>query len=128
MRDAILLTAAVSVAATLSTGAGAAEPEAFLIDTAGDLARLCSAPPEHPNYQAAIHMCHGYLVGVHHFHTAFAAAFDGGLYCIERVEPRPTRDAVAAAWVAWLRQTPGASEKEALTALIEWAASAYPCE
>ncbi len=128
MRDAILFAAAVSVAATLSSGAGAAEPEAFLIDTAADLARLCAAPAEHPNHAAAIHMCHGYIVGAHHFHAVFAEALGGGVYCIERVEPRPTRDEVAAAWVAWVGQTPGAGDKEALTALLEWAASTYPCE
>lgn len=120
--------AGLALAGLLASPAPAADTEAFVIDTAGDLARLCAVQREHPNYLQALHMCHGYLVGVHHFHAALAAAMDRGVYCIETVEPRPTRDEVVADFAAWALETPGAAEREAIDAVLDWAAAAYPCQ
>jgi hypothetical protein len=120
--------AAACLGALAPAPASAVEPEAFMIDTAADLARLCSAPETDPNRAAAIHMCHGFLVGVHHFHAAFANALGEPVYCIERAEPRPTRDEVSAALAAWIEETPGKGGMEALPAVLDWAAATFPCE
>ncbi len=120
--------AGLALAGLLAAPAPAADTEAFMIDTAGDLARLCAVKREHPNYLAAVHMCHGYLVGVHHFHTALAAALEQGVYCLASVSPRPTRDEVVADFAAWALETPGVAEREAIDAVLDWAAATYPCQ
>ncbi|MGF1445805.1 MAG: Rap1a/Tai family immunity protein [Pikeienuella sp.] len=106
----------------------AADDTHFMIDTTGDLARLCASAPEHPNHSRAVQMCQGYLLGIHHFHTALAAEVETAIYCVEQVEPRPSRDQVMAAFAAWALETPGVAEKEALDGVLEWAALTYPCE
>ncbi|MEM9146795.1 MAG: Rap1a/Tai family immunity protein [Pseudomonadota bacterium] len=107
--------------------AKAAEPETFMIDTATDLARLCAIAPDHPNYMPAIHFCHGYLIGMHHFQAALAAELAEPFYCAETAQPQPTRNTAAADFSAWVAANPKAAEMEALDALITWAIAAYPC-
>lgn len=106
--------------------AHAAEPEAFVVDTAADLARLCAIDPSHPNYMPAIHFCHGYLIGMHHFQSALAAEM-GPIYCAETANPQPTRNTAAADFSAWIAANPDKGEMEALDALLTWASTAYPC-
>lgn len=120
----------VALAAALVGGAPlsqAAEPEAFVVDTAADLARLCAINPVHPNYMAAIHLCHGYLIGVHHFQAALAAEMEQPLYCAESASPPPTRNTAAADFSAWIEANPEMGETEALDALLTWATATYPC-
>lgn len=116
-------------AALLLTGqtAAAGEPEHFAVDTAADLARLCGTAQTHPNYNAAIHFCHGYLVGVHHFQVALSSQMDDRLYCVEDRTPLPTRDTAAADYAAWVAANPQVGEQEALDALVLWAMTTYPC-
>jgi hypothetical protein len=117
------LALALAFSATLSH---AADDRAFELRTAGDLARLCAAGPDTPRHAAAIHMCQGYLVGVHHLHTAAIQPSEtGGFYCLP--ETPPSRNEAAAAFVAWIETTPEAGELPAVEGLMRWAASAYPC-
>lgn len=107
--------------------APAAEDDDFLIATTGDLATLCAVAPEHPRYAAAVHMCHGYMIGAHHLHQAAIAPTEtGGFYCVP-TENRPSRDEVTAAFVTWAGATPGAGELPAIEGLMRWANTAYPC-
>ena len=41
--------------------------ENFVLDTTADLIALCGVDAADPNAMAAIHMCHGYFVGLVHF-------------------------------------------------------------
>lgn len=111
----------------LATTAPAADDQNFRIDTAAQLAALCASTPDHRNYAAAIHMCHGYMVGVHHMHVAIAAATEEGVYCLP-AEGVPSRDAVVAAFVSWMAAHPGMAGREALDATLEFAAETYPCQ
>lgn len=123
MRPAFL---ALAIAGTAGA-ALAAEDETFKIDTAAELAALCASAPEHRNHAAAIHMCHGYLVGVHHMHTAMAGPMGGGVYCFP-TEGAPSRNEVADAFAAWLADHPGMAGREAIEAALTFAAETYPCE
>lgn len=107
---------------------GAAEREDFMIDTTADLADLCGADPAEENFVAAVHMCQGYLLGVHHFHAAMTAAVEEGLYCFERASPRPTRDQVMADFAGWVDRHPEVAQTEALEGVLTWAAEIYPCQ
>ncbi len=105
----------------------AVEEDAFLVDTTADLARLCGAAPESQFYAAAIHMCQGYIVGVHHFHEALAVELQEDIYCVEPSADR-SRNEVMAAFAAWVAENPQVGEAEALDGLLQWAAVAFPCQ
>lgn len=114
--------------ALLGGGASqAADESAFMLDTTGDLVTLCAAQPGDPNYAAAVHMCQGYLLGVHHFHTALAHEVDEDIYCVDPNKTPPSRDEVVAAFVAWSQAHPELADKEALEGLLTWAGAAFPC-
>ena len=101
--------------------------ENFALDTTGDLIALCGVDAADPNAMAAIHMCHGYFVGLHHFHTMMGRSLEGHVYCME-VEERPTRDQVIAMLVEWSRAHPEHDSMEAIDGVLQWAADTYPCE
>lgn len=117
-------------AAALAIGAPPAlSEEQFLIDTAGDLATLCLTQSSDPNFAAAIHMCHGFIIGAHHMHEAFEAGWGGqgqGVYCVPETGA-PSRNEVATEFATWVRQTPAAASGEAIDALMEWAVVRFPC-
>ena len=54
----------------LAGPAGAAEEDDFEVRTTKQLLNLCTVPADHPRAQAAIHFCHGYLVGAYDYHVA----------------------------------------------------------
>jgi len=113
----------------LTMPAFAADEEDFIIDTTGDLAALCGAQPGTANYVAAIHMCQGYMIGVHHFHEALAAEIDEDVYC--EPEPNsadaPARDQVTAMFVDWVAANPSVASTEALDGFLRWANATFPC-
>lgn len=119
-----MLSALLALAATPAL---AVEEQTFLVDTTADLARLCGAAPESPFYAAAIHMCQGYILGVHHFHQALAVELQEDVYCVEPSADR-SRNEVMAAFAAWVAENPQVGETEALDGLLQWAAVAFPCE
>ncbi len=123
----LALAGAASVLAVAASPANAADESAFLIDTTADLARLCAVTQDNALYAAAIHMCHGYLLGVHHFHEALAAELDDDIYCEEDVDPTPTRDEAISQFIAWVGANPQVGESEALDGVLTWAAAAFPC-
>jgi hypothetical protein len=120
-----LLIAALMVAPAI--GAGATEESDFVLDNAGDLADVCATPTDSPLYMAAIHMCQGYIMGVHHFHTALALELGDDIYCPPPPERSQTRNEITGAFVAWVADNPDIRSSEALDGLLSWAAAAYPC-
>jgi hypothetical protein len=100
--------------------------ENFLIDTTADLVALCGVDAEDPNAVAAIHMCHGYVMGLVHFHIMMGRAMEGQLYCMED-EERPTRDQLIAMVVEWSRAHPEHDSTEAVDGVLQWAVDTYPC-
>jgi hypothetical protein len=106
--------------------AHAADDAAFQLRTAADLARLCAVPADNPRHPAAVHMCQGYLVGVHHLHAAALEPSEtGGLYCLP--ETPPSRNDAAAAFAEWVGTTPGAGDLPTVEGVMRWAAATYPC-
>jgi hypothetical protein len=111
----------------VASAAWAQEDEDFLVQTAGDLAVLCAAEPEETRYAAAIHMCHGFLVGVHQYHAALHADGSQGIYCVPETNP-PTRNEAAEGFAAWVMQTPDVAGLPAVEGLVRWAAFSFPCQ
>lgn len=125
----VIRAAAVAAIATVSSGAYAAEmvtEEHFRLDTMKDLILLCDVDAQDPNATAAIHMCHGFMIGLHHFHEALGRALEGTVFCVED-DARPTRDEAVAMLVTWSRNNPEHDSKEAVDGVLQWASEAYPC-
>lgn len=114
--------------AMLSSHAMAADEKNFLIDTTGDLAALCGASSDNPNYSAAIHMCQGYIIGIAHFHHALAAELKEDVYCLPEGDARPSRNQATAMFVEWAGSNPDSAGTEALEGVLSWAAAAFPCK
>jgi hypothetical protein len=126
MRKLAFVTAVVALSIVFSAARAAVTEENFQIDTTKDLIALCSVDASDPNAVAAIHMCHGYVMGLVHFHILVGRALEGSVFCLEEAQ-RPTRDEAIALLVAWSRQYPEHDSKEAANGVVRWAAETYPC-
>jgi hypothetical protein len=115
----VLLTAA---ALLLAGPAGAAETDDYLLETAGDLAALCGAPTD----VSAIHMCHGFLVGVHRVLASVGHGLGEPLYCLP-TDGSASRDTVARDFAAWVAATPDAAAMPPSDGLLHWVRATYPC-
>jgi len=100
--------------------------ENFGLDTTRDLIALCGVDAEDPHAIAAIHMCHGYVMGLAHFHIVMGKALEGRVYCMED-EERPTRDQAIEMLVKWSRAHPEYDSTEAVDGVLHWAADTFPC-
>jgi hypothetical protein len=105
---------------------GAISGETFTAGTTGALARLCGATAQEPAYAAAIHFCHGVLVGSGQ--TSDSMHKRQGTrpgFCLPT--PSPTLDQVAASFVAWSAANPQFEGMRAADGLMRFAAAQYPC-
>jgi len=100
--------------------------DTFTAGTTGALARLCGANAQEAAYAAAIHFCHGLLVGsgqtsdMMHKRQGTRPGF-----CLPT--PSPTLDQVAARFVAWPAANPQFDGTRAADGLMRFAAAQYPC-
>jgi hypothetical protein len=118
MRTALLTAAALLLAGT----AAAVETEDYLLKTAGDLAALCGAPAD----VSAIHMCHGFLVGVHRVFESVGHGLGEPLYCLP-ADGSVSRDTIARDFAAWVAATPDAASMSPSDGLLQWVRATYPC-
>ncbi|MBY8977229.1 hypothetical protein KHP62_15530 [Rhodobacteraceae bacterium NNCM2] len=115
----------LSIAAIALAGAfpaNAADEAVYLLKSAGDLGTLCGAP----NDPSAIHMCEGFLVGVHRMHLAVSEATGNKLYCIPE-DGSVTRDTAAAGFAVWVSGNSEVAGLEPAEAVLTWAKASYPC-
>jgi hypothetical protein len=117
---------ALAVATPVSAQSSAISGDTFTAGTTGALARLCSATAQEPAYAAAVHFCHGLLVGtgqtsdMMHKRQGTRPGF-----CLPT--PSPTLDQVAASFVAWSAANPQFNGLRAAEGLTRFAAVQYPC-
>ncbi len=126
MRKLAFATAIVTISIVFSAARAEVTEEHFRIDTTKDLVALCSVDASDPNAVAAIHMCHGYVMGLVHFHIMMDRALEGRIYCMEGAK-RPTRDQAIGMLVIWSRGHPEYDSLEAVDGVVQWAADTYPC-
>jgi hypothetical protein len=127
MRILKSMVAALAFAAFASTAHAQVTEANFELDTAADLAALCGVSASDPEAVAAIHMCHGYVTGLIHFHILMGRALEGSIYCFDD-EARPTRNQVIAGFVDWTDRHPDLESLEAADGMLHWAVETYPCE
>ena len=117
---------ALGTAPMASAQTNAITGETFTAGTTGALARLCGATAQEPAYAAAVHFCHGLLVGagqtsdMMHKRQGTRPGF-----CLPT--PSPTLDQVAASFVAWAAANPQLQGMRAADGLTRFAAAQYPC-
>ena len=123
-RVCVLIGAAVLAA--LPARADAVSKDDFLARTTKDLVDLCGAAPSDPLYDAAIHFCHGYVVGAFHYYTAADAA-PGPTHIVCLPNPPPSRDQGVQNFVAWANQNPQYMTEFPVNTLFRFAAMKWPC-
>ena len=117
---------ALGSASVAAAQGSAINGDTFTAGTTGALARLCGATAQEPAYAAAIHFCHGLLVGsgqtsdMMHKRQGTRPGF-----CLPT--PSPTLDQVAASFVAWAAANPQFNGMRAADGLMRFVAAQYPC-
>ena len=86
------------------------KPEDFVVQTTGDLVKLCSVKVGDDLHRSARGFCLGFLDAVWDYHHALTAgaSFDA----IACPGPEVTRDQAVAVFLAWANQHPELLEKE----------------
>jgi hypothetical protein len=117
---------AMGTAPMASAQQNAITGETFTAGTTGALARLCGASAQEAVYAAAVHFCHGVMVGTGQ--TSDAMHKRQGTrpnFCLPT--PSPTLDQVTASFVAWSAANPQFDGLRAADGLLRFAAAQYPC-
>jgi Rap1a immunity proteins len=109
----------------LAASAQAAPPEHYRLQTAAELAKVCSTPASASDQLTAVAFCHGVLAGAYGYFLSATPAADR-FVCTPN--PAPTRAQVANGFVAWLQARPQYNNDGAIDALFRYAAEAYPCK
>lgn len=117
-----LLPTAVAIMA-LGGPAVAVDTDDYLLTSAEDLASLCAAPAD----PSAIHMCQGFMVGVHRVFDSVGRALNDPLYCLP-TDGSVSRDSVARDFAAWVAATPDAASMPPADGVLKWVRTTYPCE
>lgn len=115
-----LLASAIGIA--FAFNAQAADESDYLLKTASDLADLCSATQD----PSAIHMCHGYLVGVHQMYVGISQIHSTDIYCVPE-DATMSRDQFVAEFVTWVGGNAEAQTMTARRGLLTFAAQTFPC-
>lgn len=133
MREALLRTAvrmlcswAAAVVLLGSEPAAAVEAEDFEVSTMQDLVDLCTVSADDPNATAAIHFCHGFLVGAYRYHViAHPTAEEGRLVCLP--DPPPSRNDVISQLIEWAQSDPARLGELAVESEFRFLIEKWPC-
>jgi hypothetical protein len=118
--------ASLALVASLSVAAKAAVTEDnFKLQSAGDLAALCSADKTDPLATAAANYCEGYALGAYAVIDQYQRAEKTPLFCLPN--PPPTRDAATAAYAAWVKASPARPAMAPVDSVYEFLRTQYPC-
>jgi len=105
----------------------AAEPDDFVVDSTQDLIDLCATSPDNPLYTAAIHFCHGYLVGAYAYYEAANAGPEGEqLVCFP--DPAPSRNDAVKMFVDWAKAHPEYMNEPAVESEFRFLMEKWPCK
>ena len=116
------------VAVFLLPGLGmAVSEEDFKVKTTQNLINLCTAAPDDPYRDKAIHFCHGYLVGAYDYHVTENSGPDGKtLFCIP--EPTPSRNAAIGMFIEWAKAHPQYMGEKPVETEFRFLIEKWPCK
>ncbi|MFM8330273.1 MAG: Rap1a/Tai family immunity protein [Candidatus Methylumidiphilus sp.] len=113
--------------ACFGSPAQALGPEQFEVHNTQDIIELCSTAPTDPLYVAAIHFCHGYLIGAYHYQDAlYKGPGIKPVVCLPT--PTPTRNEGIAQYLAWAKAHPEYGKDRAVDSLSKFLAETWPCK
>ena len=99
----------------------------FGVKTTKNLLNLCTADPSDPNYQAAIHFCHGYLVGAYHYYESTQAGPKARpLFCFPN--PAPSRNDAIAMFIDWAKGHPQYMDEKPVDTAFRFLIEKWPCK
>jgi hypothetical protein len=105
----------------------AADQQDFIVDSTDDIVDLCTTAPNDPLYTAAVHFCHGYLVGAFAYYDALASGPEGvRLVCFP--DPDPSRNAVIDMYVEWAKAHPEHMNQAPVETLFMFLTEKWPCK
>jgi len=111
----------------LVTASHAVTKDNFLVRDTNDIIALCTAPGTDPLYTAAVHFCHGYLVGAYHYQDALYSG-PGRTPLVCPPNPKPSRDQAIAGYIAWARQHPEYGKALTVNTMMKYAVERWPCK
>jgi hypothetical protein len=107
--------------------AGPVTDEDFMARDTQSLVNLCTATPDDPRSSAAIHFCHGYLVGAFHYYKVTHAAPDSQpLFCFP--DPPPSRNQAITQFVAWAKDHPQYMKEVPVETEFRFLTETWPCK
>lgn len=110
-----------------SMASAAAQQQDFLVQSTADIVDLCTTAPDDPLYTAAIHFCHGYLVGAYAYYAAQAAGPEGDrLVCFS--DPPPSRNDAVGMYVSWAKAHPEQMNAAPVETLFMFLTEKWPCK
>ena len=107
--------------------AQAATPQHFEVKQTKDIIELCSVSADDPLYVAAIHFCHGYLVGAYRYHEASTAG-PGQTPTVCPPDPKPSRNEAIGMFVNWVKAHPQYMNERPVDTLARFLNTEWSCE
>jgi hypothetical protein len=110
----------------LAAPAAAVTTEEFKLRTGADLVALCETPKDDPHWSAAIHMCHGFGVGV--YQTLMALTTHEKLTPVLcPPNPAPTRNESLGRFLEWAKTNPQRLGEAPAEVVGRFLVETYPC-
>ena len=120
------IVAAMTVLLAGGTSVRAVTEENFQLRTGADLLALCSAPADDPLQASAIHMCHGFCVGVYQTIMAFTM-HDKVQPIVCPPNPPPRRTEAIAQFVTWAKSDTEHQGERPADFVGRYLITTYPC-
>jgi hypothetical protein len=99
--------------------------EDFKVATTRNLINLCTVDESDPEAVAAVHFCHGFLVGAYRYHLASSGPGNPQLVCFP--ENPPSRDETIEAFVAWALAHPQYMTERPVDTEFRFLIETWPC-
>ena len=124
MREKLFATGAAIM--LFSAQVSAATPENYVVQTTGDLVKLCSVNESHDLYRSARGFCLGFLEGAWEYHQALTAG--ASFTALACPGPEVTRDQAADVFVAWAEDNPQELKQEnPVNGVMRAISEKWPC-
>lgn len=99
----------------------------FLARDTNDIIELCSVQADDPLYTAAVHFCHGYLVGAYQYQEALHSG-PGRTPLVCPPDPKPSRNQAIAEFIAWAKSHPEYGRERAVNTMFKYLIERWPCK
>ena len=106
--------------------AQAVGPKDFEVRTSEDMVDLCTVGASEELYQAAIHFCHGYLVGAYAYHERLMSGPTAQrMFCMPN--PPPSRSDAINQYVIWVKSNPKYKGDPVPDTMLRFLMASFPC-